>query len=241
MTMPVTGDQVAAGPAARDTASLYARIQTLEKRIEEISRKTLYSTVVSQGDVNIRGGSLNVYDTADNLVAVVGLLPNGGRGIAAVDPTGALVELSTLAFGMRSANALDEVILGTENVWTTFPDGPTISGVQIGSSGRALVMLSADILAAPTGSNTEVAAWLSFAIAGATTRSPQTTQALRCEYRRDVDTAGNPGVTISATRVVLVEGLNAGAHDFTAQYRMAEDTAADEASFLGRNLTVMPF
>lgn len=199
-------------------------------------------TVEDGGDIVIRGGALNVYDDNDTLVATIGLLPNGSRGIAAFDPsTGSLVELSTLAFGQRSAAAPDEEVLGTEGVWTSLPGGPVVSNVPIGSSGRALVMVTADISAYPTGSNTEVDAYMGFQITGATERDPSIYDAVRASFRRDTDTTGNPGVTVAASRQALVEGLSPGLHTFEAKYRINVDTAFDEGGFMSRNITVTPF
>jgi hypothetical protein len=199
-------------------------------------------TVEDGGDIVIRGGALNVYDDTDTLIAAIGLLPNGARGIAALDPsTGSLVEMSTMAFGTRSVDAEDEEVLGTENVWVSLPGGPVVPNVPIGSSGRALVMVTADISCRPTGSNTEVDAWMGYEITGATTRAPSVYDSVRAAFRRDADTTGNPGITVAASREVLVEGLSQGLHTFEAKYRMSVDTAFDEASYMSRNITVRPF
>lgn len=242
MTLPVPGTTVPAGVVPRSNADMGDVVRRLEARIAELERRTLYSADLSSGNMNIRGGSVNIYDNSDALVAVVGLLPNGDRGVGVVDPsTSALVTLSTLAFGIRSVNTDAEVVLGTEGIWATLTGGPTVSNVPIGSSGRALVLISADISCAPTGSNTEVEGWMGFEITGATAVPPDVVRSLRVAFRRDADTAGNPGVTTGATRVVLVEGLTAGLHTVEARYRISEDTPADEASFMSRNITVMPF
>lgn len=199
-------------------------------------------TVEDGGDIVVRGGALNVFDDTETLVAVIGRLPNGSRGVAALDPTtGSLVELSTLAFGTRSVDAEEEEVLGTVGVWSSLPGGPVVPDVPIGTTGRALVMVTADIACYPTGSNTEVDAWMGFEVSGASSRAPNITDSVRAAFRRDADTTGNPGVTVAASREVLVEGLAAGLHTFTAQYQYTASSAFDEASYMSRNLTIRPF
>lgn len=64
MTLPVPGDQGAApGPAAKDNADLIGRIQALERRLEEMQRKTLANTAISDGELLVQGtGGIRVID-----------------------------------------------------------------------------------------------------------------------------------------------------------------------------------
>lgn len=151
--------------------------------------------------------------------------------------------LEILGEAISSADAPANEVLGdTAGSWVDLTGGPEITGVEVGDSGRALVMTGADISAAPTGENNQVDAFMSFEVSGETSVAPGVYDALRVAHRRgDGDSLLHPSVTAGATRVHLATGLNAGTHTFTAKYRVSTDSAFDEANYLGRNLTVIPF
>lgn len=87
---------------------------------------------------------LGIYDAAGAIQVRAGELVSGGYGMEAVDETGALVSLSTLAFGMESRAAGGSYFLSS-GAYVPDPSGLSIPGVQIGTSRRALVILSAEI------------------------------------------------------------------------------------------------
>jgi hypothetical protein len=73
VTLPVGGDQVASGPAAKDGVDLAAELQTLRRMVEELSRKTLYSASVSEGGLTIQdGGTLKVLDGDGDTTVFIG-------------------------------------------------------------------------------------------------------------------------------------------------------------------------
>lgn len=73
MSVPIPGDPVAAGPIPRGNAELLALIKALQKRIDEMDRKTLYSAAISGGRLTIRGaGGLQVRDVDDDEAFYVG-------------------------------------------------------------------------------------------------------------------------------------------------------------------------
>lgn len=122
------------------------------------------------GNVSITQGAFHVKDALGNVIVRMGLLPDGkyglrvddpsgnpqiragelvsgGYGLEAVDETGALVSLSTLAFGTEAKTDLGTVITANTEVgdfWQAF--APALSlRVRIGNSRRAIVFLGAEI------------------------------------------------------------------------------------------------
>lgn len=109
--------------------------------------------------------------------------------------------------------------------------GPIVPDVRIGPSGRCLVFITASIYL--SGGGGVGGGEMAYAISGATTVTPgDEPPALRLY--------GADGDTITATRLVLQEGLNPGLHTFTAKYSgVGFVTPGDSAEFAHRNLTVM--
>ncbi|MGH8882797.1 MAG: hypothetical protein ACRD0P_36570, partial [Stackebrandtia sp.] len=61
-------------------------------------------------------------------------------------------------------------------------------------------------------------------------------------YKRPGGDSGQPGVDVSASRTVLLEGLNSGYHTFTAKYLVEEiPDVGGSADIKNRNITVIPF
>jgi hypothetical protein len=96
------------------------------------------------GNIGLREGSLDVYDNSGTKRVEAGLLSDGTYDLAAVHPlSGALVPISTLAFGMTAAR--DNGPFNPTGGGTIVPfDTPTVV-TTIGDSGRALVMISASL------------------------------------------------------------------------------------------------
>lgn len=207
--------------------------------------------------VSYRQGTVIAFDkfTLANTIRVGGTdltdLPILGVGETTMlgpgDVVGILVVGSTLAIlGQlvipNTTAAFDAISLPSSNTYTanvntaqsttstTWTDlatvGPTISNVRIGPSGRCLVFISAtmNILSAPEGGS------MGYDITGATTLGPS-------DQGRDLAHYGSTGASLSATRLVLQEGLNTGLHTFTAKYFYGG--GAGSISFSFRNLTVM--
>lgn len=128
------------------------------------------------GNILIRMGLLPdgkygmaVYDTAGNVQVRAGELVGGGHGLEAVDETGALVSLSTLAFGTEAAQQQGSVTIPTTGgpaFAARDPDGLGVT-VRIGSSRRAIVFVGAEIshgLDNPPGTYDWRTGFVSFAI-----------------------------------------------------------------------------
>lgn len=106
--------------------------------------------------------------------------------------------------------------------------GPVVSGVQIGPSGRCLVFITSTIILLGASGGGEMA----YEISGATTVGTGDTPPSLAYY-------GPVSSGPTCTRLVLQEGLNVGAHTFTAKY-LADMGVGGSARFGGRNLTVIP-
>ena len=98
--------------------------------------------------------------------------------------------------------------------------GPTVTGVPIGVSGRAVVSVGAVV-----GLLTGGVAFMSFSISGATTAAADDTRAY---------IVADNLITIGASKQVTVSGLTPGLHTFTAKYRAVNETIA----WFDRTITV---
>lgn len=132
-------------------------------------------------------------------------------------------------------NGSDEAVVATNetcssstygNLATT---GPAVTGVQIGSSGKALVIVRCKTT---WGSGSAVTGFMSFAASGANTIAAADTRSAAHFF----GFGGAEAVTICSA--FLLKGLSAGATDFTAKFRVPPSTSA---SFSDRGLIVIPF
>lgn len=125
---------------------------------------------------------------------------------------------------LGSSVLVSSVALFESTVSSAYGDLATVGPVvnaTIGASGKALVMVSADIY-----NDTTVApTFMNYAISGVTTVVPQDAAALRTQSDE-----------ISASRLSLVSGLNPGVNTFTSKYKCLGGTGY----FGFRSLTVIP-
>lgn len=126
--MTVISDQA---PPGQDY--ILRRLADLERQVRELSAARGLEAAT------IKGGSLRVVDDTGALKVLVGLLPDGTYGLAAVNPAGELVSLSTLAFGMK-ADQRSGPFTPTTGLYESL-GGPVVT-TQIGSSGRALFLIT---------------------------------------------------------------------------------------------------
>ncbi|MEU7807889.1 hypothetical protein AB0B18_15695 [Micromonospora chalcea] len=109
---------------------------------------------------------------------------------------------------------------------TGTPAGPVVTAT-ISASGKALVLVGATI-------TTAGALWsgalMGFDITGATTRPATVTDSLEFS-------TGSDGFSLSASRTVLVTGLNRGEHTFTARYA----SSASGVPFTAENRNLVVF
>lgn len=108
--------------------------------------------------------------------------------------------------------------------------GPTVAGVRVGPSGRALVILTAAFVSAVGAPS---AAVMGFEVSGASTLAPDET---RAAYLLNGVLTPGEGIVLRDSAVVLVDGLNPGVHTFEAKYA---STFGNAVSFGRRNVTVL--
>lgn len=201
------------------------------------------------GNIKLTDGSLDVYKPDGTKMVEAGLLSNGAYGLAAVDSaSGELVDIATLAFGIRAASV---TTAGTLSGSGSFRDitgnyGPEVT-VTVGNSGRCLVTVSAEIevdllknLGLETG-----AGYAGFQMVrvstGAVVLSSNNTRAAGIELTYDTEGAVMtiPSLTIgsASTRVNLVTGLAPGDYVVTMKYF----NISRPAVFRNRTLIVQPF
>lgn len=171
-------------------------------------------------------GQMRVRDNAGNTVVEVGRLDDGTYGLAAAQG-GQLVGLSQIAFGPTTGTvAAAETTTSLTYTDLTTP-GPSVT-VTIGSSGRALVVVSSRMSMLPGNGGI-----IGVAVSGATTIAP--------DYR--VLNAQNEGAslaTFSGSRMALYSGLNAGSTTFKLRYAVG-GSSATTISFQDREITVFPY
>lgn len=236
--MTVISDQA---PPGQD--HIMRRLADLERQVREMAAgRRLEAASVGAGGITIKGGSLRVLDEAGELVVQLGRLPDDTYGLAAIDPAGILVALSTLAFGLRG----DVVEDNESTTSTTFDDldtiGPVVPNVPIGASGRCLVIISAHLQ--ENSSDIVRGGRMSVAITGATTRSANSMGGLRIGHTDDGQIAGgfsSNNLSMRSTAVELVDGLNPGQHTFTAKYLVNGSGVDDEVWFTARSVVVLPY
>lgn len=227
------------------------RLNDLERKVRELEgARRLEAATIGAGGITIKGGSIRVVDEDDVLQVQAGLLPDGTYGLAAADPSGTLVALSTLAFGMQSAKQTGSILLSTAGTFVVDPSSLAVRNVRIGTARRALVILSAKIghsldtitLGTRTGA---MCLRVKRVATGTQTLSPN-----NGEYSVSADVGGNtsnaqvphlPG-TWRNSAVMLVEGSSIFPaanedYDFEAYYF----TASGQIDFSSRVVTVMPF
>src|SRR5574343_510386 len=162
-------------------------------------------------------GQLSIRDADTGLSQVeMGLLDDGTYGLAAINGPGQLVDLAALATVQATTS-------------TTYTDLATVGPARtapVGTTGKALVMLSSTIISA-VGGNT---AAMSVAISGASTVAASDAYCLLAQ-------ASGGSYTFSLSRAVLFTGLTAGSNTFTAKYRVSSGTA----TFLSRDIAVFPY
>jgi hypothetical protein len=189
--------------------------------------------IVEVGECADGRHGVQVYTDAGVRVARMGELASGSEGIEVISDTGELVRVDTLAFGTRAASISAQestsanayVNLATVGPYTTVP---------VGNSGRCVVILSARI----NGPGTSLTnASVGFDMAGPSSYF-RTANVFESQWIAFSDSAGNLGVNISLSKVVLVSGLPS-AGNYTVQ--MKYWTNGTSHSFADRHIVAIPF
>ena len=108
--------------------------------------------------------------------------------------------------------------------------GPQVT-VNIGASGKALVVVSADIFC------TQEQAQMGWAVSGATTRAAEIATALIGSAIASGGVGINASVAVGASRLVTASGLTPGENVFTAKYSVNN---GNNGFFQDRHIIVIP-
>jgi hypothetical protein len=159
-----------------------------------------------------------------------GQLSKAGLAVAGAAPATLIPEAARPrrpGFGMEVATVATRQSTSSTSYTDLATDGPEVT-VVIGVSGRALVLLAAQVELA-TG-NIQGAS-MSYDVSGASSVSADGARAL---FLRDT-----PSSIVTASHATLHEGLTPGENTFTAKYR--KTTANDDPFFAERTIVVIPF
>lgn len=181
---------------------------------------------------SIKDGTLTVRDADDDVRLRIGRLPDGSYGMEQLNDDGdAAVNISTLAFGMRSQQVLDAVTKDDSS--PSFDDlagspGPEVE-VEVGTAGRMLVLLNCS-LSALAGQQ----ALMGFDVDGPTDVAATDSRTIGIQAAFD-DTA-----VLNLGGHYLIEGLDPGTYTVTAKY-LVTGPGGTNTTFANRVLTVIPF
>ncbi|GAB3224093.1 hypothetical protein GCM10027447_12340 [Glycomyces halotolerans] len=115
--------------------------------------------------------------------------------------------------------------------------GPVVADMEISEAGLAVVWLSAMGGAQISGSGDfQQGGWMSVEVSGATSRPADDDRASFIDVFGG-STSGGFGINSTPGRAVVIEGLNEGAHTFTAKYRAEDGT--DGCFFYRRGMVVL--
>lgn len=131
------------------------------------------------------------------------------------------------------------------NDWINLPGstGPTITDVEIGETGRAMVIMTARLSVETHTTDAQiVGAFMSYEVSGATSVVPNLARAL--ELQHVAQTVGDDDTQVVAatmSRVHVASSLNAGVHQFQAKYSAFNSGSGQRSTFSRRQLQVIPF
>lgn len=138
----ITANSILAGLIEVGTGGSVTVTQGSFKVNDALGRTIIQMGLLPDGKYGFR-----VNDASGNAQIRAGELVSGGYGLEAVDETGALVSLSTLAFGTEAAidqGSVSITTTGAPNFYAVDPDALSVR-VRIGTSRRAIVFVGAEI------------------------------------------------------------------------------------------------
>lgn len=234
---------VANTDAAFSRGDVMREIRKLNERIDALeTRRDLPHASYGTGGPRTRGGRFLAEDLSGQKVFEVTTEP---PDIFMRPELISTVARQVIGESIYSADADDQIDLtDTSFSFVSAPDGngPSLTDVPISASGRAIVLISANILAAPTGDgSSEVSALIGYEVSGASSVAASSENAGQLSQVTGIDDTSDISITVSATRMSLLTGLNEGLHNFEAKYQVTEFQTGDEGSFIFRNITVIAF
>jgi len=208
-----------------------------------------WNPLTAENKVNVGGTIVEDIPILNTTEALL-LSPGAVVGLMIVGSTWAIIGRLIVPGTPDAASALNAVLTDSADVFTletttsdTYTDltteGPTLPDVIVGASRRLLVLVSTEIrgIALQGASIRSAGGFMSFDLAGATTQAASDANCAEAfiRYNDSPDTFGTDiELRISATRAVLLTGLNPGSHSLTAKYRSA--VAGVTATFFQRSL-----
>ena len=159
--------------------------------------------------------------TPGSKLSVAGTIESTSGGVKFPDAS-----TQTIAYGAPASATVAAVETTTSTSYTDLATvGPAVT-VTISATGKALVILTADIGNSVSAAGT----YMGTAVSGATTLAASDTTSLS----ESIAVVG-PAIHISAT--YLFTGLTAGSNTFTAKYRVSTGTG----TWYDRNIIVYPY
>ena len=227
-------------------------IAQLEARLSRLERTpSIPFTAIDKGAMTIKDGSGNTVvelgTTSDGRIGLrinntladpqirLGQLASAGYGLEIVEPsTGHLVNLATLAFGIRSASvAATESLTGAASAYTNLATpGPAVT-VEVGDTGNCIIMMGAAI---SPGSGTT--ALMGVDISGPTNRPAVAGSATDFDGAYLFSPSSPNTISAAFSRAQLQSGLLPGTYTITCKYRVA---GASTCFWSNRNLVAIPF
>jgi hypothetical protein len=230
---------------------LLDRIAQLEARLGRLERTpSIPFTAIDKGAMVIKDGDghtiVELGTTSDSRVGLrinntsaeaqirLGQLATTGYGLEIADATGHLVNLATLAFGLRSASvAATESLPGSASAYTNLTtSGPAVT-VEVGDTGNCIIMLGA--VFSPGGGTTAI---MGVDIVGPTTRLAVAGSASDFDGAYLYSPSSPNTISAAFSRVQLQTGLAAGTYTITCKYRVA---GANTCFWSNRNIVAIPF
>jgi hypothetical protein len=222
--------------AARNPGDVMHRLAELERQITELqTARRLEAASIGRGGLRIHGGGGLTVEGGGNVQVAGGgnVIIRDDGNLHVQDATGALVALSTLAFGVRAAANIVNGSTTTEDAWVDLdfagsPDPGPVVPVVVGTSGRCIVLVSAHIQASDFAQG-----WMGFQVTGATSRDPNTLGSATFRSHNVTSAAA-----VTSTGITLLQGLNPGPHTIEAKYRVSN---LGSASFANRVVVALPY
>jgi hypothetical protein len=202
------------------TPDIVDSVKEIEKRTSRMERNPqLISASIDSGGLTVLEGAIDIIDADDDIRIKIGKLDDGNYDVTAYSEDGlTTVNLAALAFGQRAkyetGNSTNTG--GTSSTYKdpdTGPDGPTVTGVLVGSSGRCKVTISAQMQCTTiAGVGGKLA--MSFDVIGPTNISADNAMAL--VYFWGASTTAL--IVFRASYVHYLEALIPGTYSFKAKY-----------------------
>jgi hypothetical protein len=200
-------------------------VQITDGRLEILNAAG--QVIVEVGECSDGRHGMQVYTDAGIRVTRVGELQSGSEGIELINDLGQLIRVDTLAFGMKSANVAANIVVSTGPGFN--PAAPSVTGVVVGNSGRALVHLGAWITTSDS-TNTAGGA-MSFYGTGPGGAS------FAAAILQSIGASGQ--LNMGLGRSFEVTGLTPGSWTFGCSYRSSLNTQI--TNFTNRSIAVQPF